>query len=122
MFVVAVVTESSVLQSCVFSCLMTHPASFFLVHLLQVKCIALRSANRNKVDPSIRPGLHWLLDQIGQQYEALCERVNADVTRQRAAEAQKRKERAERVCKIREERERLASQSLMEKPIEKPIH
>lgn len=77
-----------------------------LIFCTQVKCIALKSANRGKIDPAIRQGMCWLLNQMKSQYETLYERVNMDVANQRQEEAQKRKERAERVRKMKEERER----------------
>ena len=71
-----------------------------------MKCTALKSANRDKSDPAIKRGVKWLLKQISQNYGPLSERVKADVTVQRAMEAQKRQERSERVRRIKEERER----------------
>lgn len=71
-----------------------------------MQCIGLKSANRDRPDAAIRQGVRWLLQQIDQDYARICERVNADVAVQRAMEAQKRKERSERVRKIKEERER----------------
>ncbi len=71
-----------------------------------MKCAALRHAGGDRADPAIRRGVKWLLKQIGQDYGRIRERVNADVAVQRAMEAQKRKERSERVRKIKEERER----------------
>jgi len=72
----------------------------------QVACIALRSANRGKADVAVRRGTYWLLNQMKSQYVSLYERVTVDVANQRQEEAQKRKERAERVRKMKEERER----------------
>ena len=69
-------------------------------------CIALRRANRGKADVAIRQGTHWLLNQMKSQYVSLYERVTVDVGNQRQEEAQKRRERAERVRKMKEERER----------------
>lgn len=68
--------------------------------------MGLKSANGDKADPAIRQGVKWLLGQIDRNFERISSRVNADVAVQRAAEAQKRKERSERVRKIKEERER----------------
>lgn len=72
----------------------------------QVMCTALKSACNNKCDPSIKEGIRWLLNQIGQRYNQIHQRVSTDVKEQRAAEAHKRRERAERVRQIKEERER----------------
>ena len=74
--------------------------------LFQVKCISLKSTSGNRSDPSIRRGVRWVLECIGEQYDVLTERVRVDSEAQRAVEAQQRRERAERVRKIREERER----------------
>lgn len=71
-----------------------------------MKCVALKSASGNRSDPAIKDGVKWLLGQISRDYEQIRHRVNADVALQRALEAEKRKERAERVRKIKEERER----------------
>lgn len=74
--------------------------------LPQVKCIALKSASRNRPDPSLRRGLSWLLQAILDQYSELSSRVKTDVTAQREGEAIERRERMERVRKIKEDRER----------------
>lgn len=50
--------------------------------------------------------MKWLLGQIDRDFGRISDRVNADVAVQKAMEAQKRKERSERVRKIKEERER----------------
>ncbi len=57
-----------------------------------------------KVDKSIKKGLKWLLNNIAKDYEAITERVQKDTAEQRALEEQDKKERAERVRRIREER------------------
>uniref|UniRef100_A0A3B3BTV7 ADP-ribosylation factor-like 13b n=1 Tax=Oryzias melastigma TaxID=30732 RepID=A0A3B3BTV7_ORYME len=57
-----------------------------------------------KVDKSIKKGLSWLLNNIAKDYEAIAERVQKDTAEQRALEEQDKKERAERVRRIREER------------------
>ena len=71
-----------------------------------MKCVALKSATRNRADPSIKRGVKWLLNSIGKQYDSVADRVRADVMEQRQIEAEQRRERAEKVRKIREERER----------------
>lgn len=68
--------------------------------------MALKSARGDKADPAIRGGLKWLLGQIDRDLGKISERVNADVAVQKTMEAQKRKERSERVRKIKEDRER----------------
>lgn len=73
---------------------------------LQVKCVALKSATQNRADPSIKRGVKWLLNSIGKQYDTVADRVRADVMEQRQIEAEQRRERAEKVRRIREERER----------------
>ena len=72
----------------------------------QLKCTALKSADGNRTDPNLRQGLRWLGRAFTTDYRRLSERVNADMAEQKVVEAQKRRERAERVKKIREERER----------------
>uniref|UniRef100_A0A8C6TT18 ADP-ribosylation factor-like 13b n=1 Tax=Neogobius melanostomus TaxID=47308 RepID=A0A8C6TT18_9GOBI len=57
-----------------------------------------------KLDKSIKKGLNWLLHNIAKDYEAITERVLRDTAEQRALEEQDKKERAERVRRIREER------------------
>lgn len=69
-------------------------------------CTALYSANNGKKDPAIRRGINWLLDSITEQYNQISERIMQDIAVQREAEAQDRREKAERVRKFREERER----------------
>ncbi|XP_035985393.1 ADP-ribosylation factor-like protein 13B isoform X3 [Fundulus heteroclitus] len=68
-------------------------------------CSAILGCGR-KVDKSIKKGLNWLLSNIGNDYEAIAERVQKDTAEQRALEEQDKKERAERVRRIREERDR----------------
>ncbi|KAM4538566.1 ADP-ribosylation factor-like protein 13B isoform 4-T4 [Fundulus diaphanus] len=68
-------------------------------------CSAILGCGR-KLDKSIKKGLNWLLSNIGNDYEAIAERVLKDTAEQRAQEEQDKKERAERVRRIREERDR----------------
>ncbi|KAM8977028.1 ADP-ribosylation factor-like protein 13B [Pelodytes ibericus] len=56
-----------------------------------------------KSDKCIKYGFNWLLTKISSDYEALHERVQRDTAEQRKKELDKR-ERAERVKRIREER------------------
>lgn len=55
-------------------------------------------------DKSIKKGLKWLLNTINLDYEIIAERVLKDTAEQQAQEEQYKKERAERVRLIREER------------------
>lgn len=71
-----------------------------------MKCTALNSSSGGKADLTISRGVKWLLKQISRNFVQISERVNADVAVQKAMEIQKRKERAERVRIIKEERER----------------
>ncbi|NXJ05943.1 AR13B protein, partial [Odontophorus gujanensis] len=57
-----------------------------------------------KIDKSIKKGLYWLLHIIAKDFDALNERIQRDTTEQKAYEEQKKRERAERVRRIREER------------------
>lgn len=57
-----------------------------------------------KIDRSIKKGLLWLLRTIAKDFDALNERIQKDTIEQKAAEDQEKRERAERVRKIREER------------------
>ncbi|XP_073524280.1 ADP-ribosylation factor-like protein 13B isoform X2 [Phyllobates terribilis] len=58
-----------------------------------------------KIDGHIRKGLHWLLEVIAKDFEALHERVQKETTEQRAQEEQDKQKIAERVKRLREERE-----------------
>lgn len=71
--------------------------------LLQEPCSAVLGYGK-KVDKSIKKGLNWLLSNIAKDYEAIAERVQKDTAEQHALEEQDKKERAERVRRIREER------------------
>lgn len=73
------------------------------MHRLQEPCSAILGCGK-KVDKSIKKGLTWLLSNIAKDYEAIAERVQKDTAEQRALEEQDKKERAERVRRIREER------------------
>lgn len=55
-------------------------------------------------DKSIKKGLKWLLNTINLDYEIIAERVSKDTAEQQAQEERYKKERAERVRLIREER------------------
>lgn len=55
-------------------------------------------------DKSIKKGLKWLLNTISLEYEIIAERVSKDTAEQQAQEEQYKKERAERVRLIRQER------------------
>lgn len=55
-------------------------------------------------DKSIKKGLKWLLNTINLEYEVIAERVSKDTAEQQAQEERYKKERAERVRLIREER------------------
>lgn len=69
----------------------------------QVPCSALRSYGK-MADKSIKKGLKWLLNTINLDYEIIAERVSKDTAEQQAQEERYKKERAERVRLIREER------------------
>lgn len=75
----------------------------WFIFLLQEPCSAVLGYGK-KVDKSIKKGLNWLLSNIAKDYEAIAERVQKDTAEQRALEEQDKKERAERVRRIREER------------------
>ncbi|XP_062511415.1 ADP-ribosylation factor-like protein 13B [Corticium candelabrum] len=64
------------------------------------QCVAVK----RKCDRAIMRGMKWLLQIVCDNYNALAERVNADVAVQREEEARERRERAERVRILREER------------------
>lgn len=55
-------------------------------------------------DKSIKKGLKWLLNTINLEYEIIAERVSKDTAEQQAQEERYKKERAERVRLLREER------------------
>lgn len=57
-----------------------------------------------KIDKSIKKGLLWLLHTIAKDFDALHERIQKDITEQKAIEEQEKRDRAERVKKIRKER------------------
>ncbi|XP_039201794.1 ADP-ribosylation factor-like protein 13B isoform X1 [Crotalus tigris] len=67
-------------------------------------CSAIVGYGR-KIDKSIKKGLLWLLHTIAKDFDALHERIQKDITEQKAIEEQEKRERAERVRKIRKERE-----------------
>lgn len=71
--------------------------------LPQEPCSAVLGYGK-KIDKSIKKGLNWLLSNIAKDYEAITERVQKDTAEQRALEEQDKKERAERVRRMREER------------------
>ncbi|XP_065598009.1 ADP-ribosylation factor-like protein 13B [Cyrtonyx montezumae] len=80
--------------------------------LCQIEPCSAIMGNGKKIDKSIKKGLYWLLHIIAKDFDALNERVQRDITEQKAYEEQKKQERAERVRKIREEREREEGRSV----------
>ncbi|XP_062453027.1 ADP-ribosylation factor-like protein 13B isoform X4 [Rhea pennata] len=74
-------------------------------------CSAVMGYGKN-IDKSIKKGLYWLLHIIAKDFDALNERIQRDTTEQKAYEEQKKQERAARVKKIREEREKEEGRSV----------
>lgn len=77
--------------------------SLDIMSLHQVPCAAILGYGK-MADKSIKKGLMWLLDTIALEYEIITDRVQKDTAEQRAQEEHYKKERAERVRLIREER------------------
>lgn len=77
--------------------------SLNIMSLHQVPCAAILGYGK-MADKSIKKGLMWLLDTIALEYEIITDRVQKDTAEQRAQEEHYKKERAERVRLIREER------------------
>ncbi|KAH0500020.1 ADP-ribosylation factor-like protein 13B [Microtus ochrogaster] len=71
-----------------------------------------------KIDKSIKKGLYWLLHIIAKDFDALSERIQKDTTEQRALEEQEKRERAERVRKLREESERIQKDTTEQRALE----
>ena len=69
----------------------------------QETCSALLGQGK-KLDKPIRDGMSWLITTIGSMYEKLHERVQNDVALEKEKQAKAKKEKAERVRKIREQR------------------
>jgi hypothetical protein len=62
-----------------------------------------RNGKNSKIDESIRHGFDWLIKTIYEHYEILNRRVEEDVKKRSEAEQKAKRERQERVQKIREE-------------------
>ncbi|XP_026556536.1 ADP-ribosylation factor-like protein 13B isoform X1 [Pseudonaja textilis] len=73
--------------------------------LCQIEPCSAILGNGRKIDKSIKKGLLWLLHTIAKDFDVLHERIQKDITEQKAIEEQEKRERAERVKKIRKERE-----------------
>lgn len=58
-------------------------------------------------DAQLREGLHWLVDAVHRDFEALAPRVRQEAAEAQAQEVVRRKEREARAKRAREERERL---------------
>ncbi|XP_074048399.1 ADP-ribosylation factor-like protein 13B [Macrotis lagotis] len=67
-------------------------------------CSAVLGSGKN-IDKSIRKGLYWLLCSIGNDFDAINERVEKDTVAQQTLEEIERRERIERVKQLRRERE-----------------
>lgn len=70
-----------------------------------VTCSAMASTGK-RMDGAIRAGLHWLLEAIEQDFEALHKRVVADIESRRQQEKEEKAKRMERVRLAREQREK----------------
>ena len=69
----------------------------------QEMCSAVLGQGR-KLDKGIKTGFKWLVSTIEQNYADLHGRVVADTEKQRELDEEDRRQRLERVRKIREER------------------
>lgn len=62
-----------------------------------------RNGKNSKIDESIRHGFDWLIKTIYENYDTLNRRVESDVKIRNEAEQKAKRERQERVQKLREE-------------------
>lgn len=62
-----------------------------------------RNGKNSKIDESIRHGFDWLIKTVYENYDTLHKRVDDDVKKRSAAEQKAKRERQERVQKLREE-------------------
>ena len=62
-----------------------------------------RTGKNSKIDESIRHGFDWLIKTVYEHYETLHKRVDEDVRKRNEAEQKAKRERQERVQKLREE-------------------
>ncbi len=62
-----------------------------------------RNGKTSKVDESIRHGFDWLIKTVYENYDTLNKRVEQDVKIRNETEQQAKRERQERVKKLREE-------------------
>ena len=62
-----------------------------------------RSGKNSKIDDSIRHGFDWLIKTVYENYGSLNKRVEEDVRQRKEAEEIAKRERKERVQKMREE-------------------
>ena len=69
----------------------------------QETCSAILGQGK-KIDKSIHQGFSWLINVIMSNFEKLQQRVEKDVTELKEREAQDKRERAERVRILKEER------------------
>ncbi|KAM6093534.1 ADP-ribosylation factor-like protein 13B [Chlamydotis macqueenii] len=72
--------------------------------LCQIQPCSTIISCQKKMDETLRKGFCWLLGIIANHFEDLEERIQRDTSEQKAYEEQMKRERAERVRKIREER------------------
>ncbi|XP_041462636.1 ADP-ribosylation factor-like protein 13B [Lytechinus variegatus] len=68
-------------------------------------CSAVQGIGK-RMDPSIREGMLWLLEGIGNDWATISKRVEEDTAAQREEEKQRRKEKRERVMKEKEARKK----------------
>ncbi|XP_003728851.1 ADP-ribosylation factor-like protein 13B isoform X1 [Strongylocentrotus purpuratus] len=68
-------------------------------------CSAVQGIGK-RMDPSIKDGIQWLLDGIGNDWAKITKRVEEDTAAQKEEEAQKRAEKRERVTKEKEARKK----------------
>eukprot|EP01006_Ploeotia_vitrea_P044298 TRINITY_DN66823_c3_g2_i3.p1 TRINITY_DN66823_c3_g2~~TRINITY_DN66823_c3_g2_i3.p1 ORF type:complete len:532 (-),score=234.86 TRINITY_DN66823_c3_g2_i3:35-1630(-) len=76
-------------------------------HIVQSIALVDREAEDERlrdVDPNILKGLDWILDAVDKNYDALTERIKADMAERAVKEAARLKAQKERVAKYKQER------------------
>ncbi|XP_047107041.1 ADP-ribosylation factor-like protein 13B isoform X1 [Schistocerca piceifrons] len=79
--------------------------------LVETCSAAMERSSKQKTDPAIQSGYRWLMNCIISNYQNLNARVERDVTEQKMLDDEAKKERLERVQKLRQERGEIANEN-----------
>ncbi|XP_074155952.1 ADP-ribosylation factor-like protein 13B isoform X2 [Sminthopsis crassicaudata] len=108
--------EGALSEACLIECLSLDKLVNEQKCVCQMKGCSTVLGTGKKIDKSIRRGLFWLLNCIGNDFDGLKARVERDTKAQQVFEEMEKQERAERVRQLRKEREEREKEHATEHP------